>query len=604
VGRSAAQKILAAAAAAKHTVDSQAGSAQIEASPAAGAPVAGNAAPAPPPRGIMLALVSHCSAANCRQLYLQELITAVAFYGYAVDSFGKCMQNKERPPDFPGRDDYLEDLEFTSRYPFTFAFENANCPGYITEKLRRPLLAGSVPIVYAPAAPANGNPANYGSGAPTVPDYSTLAPAGSTINAAAFPTAYDLARYLVHLVENPAELAAYHTFTPEDFEPTRATAPAAGSEPVAPGELSSRSAGVMGPGVVRPWVFDAEGNINTCGHQLANWYHSMKGRRRHGGFSTEWGCLENYAKICHKASIAKHLVGDAPPPPTRRAEKAASGGVPANETVFAQEKRRERAIEPSSNVLPPPSPPFGRGHIITPLTGCHVASYVVAGGQDCDREVASPAVRLSECADVAAIGGRAGSMPATNGTATDGTTTDMVPSIYVEFTMIPYFVRHLLPCLRTPVVLLSGNNNLCNWCCSLLNTPGIDFATSCPYGTGASQTHGVADALCAFTVQRLLTNPLIVHWWAHNVWTGTEPKLSGFPCVVFLKKIYLFIYVVVFCFGPFDYVWILAVDSFLLCFVLFGCRCLHDLLACWQRVRHSYLYALSVYSANLKFELI
>jgi hypothetical protein len=154
---------------------------------------------------------------------------------------------------------------------------------------------------------------------------------------------------------------------------------------------------------------------------------------------------------------------------------------------------------------------------------------VVAGGQDCDREVKArwnPTVRLSECADVAAIGA--------NGMATDKPTTDMLPSIYVEFTLIPYFVRHLLPCLRTPVVLLSGNNNLCNWCCSLLNTPGIDFATSCPYGVGASQTHGVADASCAFTVQRLLANPLIVHWWAHNVWTGTEPKLSGFPCVVII----------------------------------------------------------------------
>jgi len=34
------------------------------------------------------------------------------------------------------------------KYKFTIAFENAICDDYITEKLWRPLIVGSVPIYY------------------------------------------------------------------------------------------------------------------------------------------------------------------------------------------------------------------------------------------------------------------------------------------------------------------------------------------------------------------------------------------------------------------------------------------------------------------------
>lgn len=50
--------------------------------------------------------------------------------------------------------DHLEALfdeefyEFAARYKFTLAFENADCEDYITEKLWRPLIVGSVPIYY------------------------------------------------------------------------------------------------------------------------------------------------------------------------------------------------------------------------------------------------------------------------------------------------------------------------------------------------------------------------------------------------------------------------------------------------------------------------
>jgi hypothetical protein len=39
-----------------------------------------------------------------------------------------------------------EFLHFVARYKFTLSFENAVCDDYITEKLWRPLVVGSVPI--------------------------------------------------------------------------------------------------------------------------------------------------------------------------------------------------------------------------------------------------------------------------------------------------------------------------------------------------------------------------------------------------------------------------------------------------------------------------
>ena len=42
-------------------------------------------------KALALAIVSHCHASNCRRLYLQQLIKAVEYYGFTVDSFGECM---------------------------------------------------------------------------------------------------------------------------------------------------------------------------------------------------------------------------------------------------------------------------------------------------------------------------------------------------------------------------------------------------------------------------------------------------------------------------------------------------------------------------------
>lgn len=37
-------------------------------------------------------------------------------------------------------------IKFVAQYKFSLSFENAECEDYITEKLWRPLIAGSVPV--------------------------------------------------------------------------------------------------------------------------------------------------------------------------------------------------------------------------------------------------------------------------------------------------------------------------------------------------------------------------------------------------------------------------------------------------------------------------
>jgi hypothetical protein len=63
-----------------------------------------------------------------------------------VDSGGKVLNNLGYRVD--------DKMEFLKQYKFTIAFENSSWPGYTTEKLIQPLLAGSIPIYW-------GNPLVY-----------------------------------------------------------------------------------------------------------------------------------------------------------------------------------------------------------------------------------------------------------------------------------------------------------------------------------------------------------------------------------------------------------------------------------------------------------
>ncbi|GFQ77937.1 alpha-(1,3)-fucosyltransferase 10 [Trichonephila clavata] len=91
-------------------------------------------------------LHSDCNTPSERDSYVEELAKYIP-----VDSYGKCLQNKELPPHLS---DPLSNMispelfQLLAQYKFNLAFENAVCQDYITEKLWRPLTIGSVPIYY------------------------------------------------------------------------------------------------------------------------------------------------------------------------------------------------------------------------------------------------------------------------------------------------------------------------------------------------------------------------------------------------------------------------------------------------------------------------
>lgn len=208
---------------------------------------------------LVLALVTNPGAVNCRQRYLHQLIRAVEMFNATVDSFGEVLPHNKPPANFPHRGDYLEGQEFVTKYLFVWAVENSNCKGYITEKIQRPLLAGAVPLVFAPRV----------DGVP-VPNYDTIAPRGSYINIADFADPVELAAYLVYLRDNPTEYLKYHAHV--------------GAHP------DDESLRHIMPSHKRPWQFDINGEMASCPHQLGHVFHQFGGRRR--PLDAQWGCLE------------------------------------------------------------------------------------------------------------------------------------------------------------------------------------------------------------------------------------------------------------------------------------------------------------------------
>ena len=111
----------------------------------------------------------------------------------AVDSYGNALRN--RPERIGGGD---ARVELYRRYKFTLAFENSDCPDYVTEKLFDPILVGSVPVYR---------------GTETVAD---LAPhPDSYIDARDFASAAELGRYLTHLDAHDDEYQAFHAWRAE-----------------------------------------------------------------------------------------------------------------------------------------------------------------------------------------------------------------------------------------------------------------------------------------------------------------------------------------------------------------------------------------------------
>ncbi|XP_063907039.1 alpha-(1,3)-fucosyltransferase 10 isoform X2 [Zophobas morio] len=93
----------------------------------------------------VLYVQSDCDTPVERDAYIAELMKHIQ-----VDSFGACLNNKHFPKgiaDVNSMDLYNDKLlHFIAKYKFVLAFENAICDDYITEKLWRPLVVGSVPV--------------------------------------------------------------------------------------------------------------------------------------------------------------------------------------------------------------------------------------------------------------------------------------------------------------------------------------------------------------------------------------------------------------------------------------------------------------------------
>jgi hypothetical protein len=82
------------------------------------------------------AYISNCQGPSGRLKVLQELMNN----GVKIDSFGKCMKNKELA-DGSRKDDSLKD------YKFGMAFENSRWQDYASEKLFQVYAAGGIPVV-------------------------------------------------------------------------------------------------------------------------------------------------------------------------------------------------------------------------------------------------------------------------------------------------------------------------------------------------------------------------------------------------------------------------------------------------------------------------
>lgn len=149
----------------------------------------------------VLYMQSHCDVPSDRDRYVQELMKYIE-----VDSYGKCLNNKELPADLEdtatatGEDSHF--MSFVSRYKFHLALENGLCPDYMTEKLWRPLHQGCVPVYRGSSSAADWMPNDHA--AVAVDDFSSPE---------------DLARFLRYLDQNDDAYSRYLEFK----DPARVT---------------------------------------------------------------------------------------------------------------------------------------------------------------------------------------------------------------------------------------------------------------------------------------------------------------------------------------------------------------------------------------------
>ncbi|KAL5018425.1 hypothetical protein ScPMuIL_004147 [Solemya velum] len=133
---------------------------------------------------------SDCNPPSDRDTYVSILMKHLD-----VDSYGTCLHNRDLPDNLKdpiagmGHKDFYQ---LVAKYKFSLALENAICTDYITEKLWRPLMAGSVPIVYGSLQIRDLLPDNH-----------------SAILIEDFDSPEDLSWYLKFLLENDEEYEKY-----------------------------------------------------------------------------------------------------------------------------------------------------------------------------------------------------------------------------------------------------------------------------------------------------------------------------------------------------------------------------------------------------------
>lgn len=89
---------------------------------------------------------SDCNTPVERDAFVSELMNHIN-----IDSYGKCIHNKDLPTELADAMEAMDDKAFwrlLANYKFHIAIENYACEDYITEKLWRPLIVGSVPIYF------------------------------------------------------------------------------------------------------------------------------------------------------------------------------------------------------------------------------------------------------------------------------------------------------------------------------------------------------------------------------------------------------------------------------------------------------------------------
>uniref|UniRef100_A0A0A9WE55 Fucosyltransferase n=1 Tax=Lygus hesperus TaxID=30085 RepID=A0A0A9WE55_LYGHE len=148
--------------------------------------------------GLVMYLQSDCSTPNNRDSYVAELMKYVQ-----VDSYGACLNNRNISIDLKEPlETMMSDslMELVSQYKFSIAIENAICDDYITEKLWRPLIVGSVPLYI---------------GSPSVKDW--LPNSGAVILPVDFKSPEELSKHLLYLDSNED---AYNNYLTHKLEGT------------------------------------------------------------------------------------------------------------------------------------------------------------------------------------------------------------------------------------------------------------------------------------------------------------------------------------------------------------------------------------------------